>query len=442
MVTGLTSMKVFYEIDSLPADTIKGIQGGLLNETIAYAYKRAPYYLKVFKECGLLPSHIRGVEDIANIPFTNRLYVQQNNWAFLSAPKQDIAEVVSTTGTTGEPVFIALTRNDLERLSYNEEKCFSYTGVGKGDFFHIAVTCDNLFIAGIAYYRGLIRLGATVVRVGPRNTIRHLNLIQTLKPNGIVAVPSFMVHLARRAKENNVNVKEINIEKIVLIGDSIRNEDFSSNTLGRLIEDSFGKICYSTYGLTEAQAAFCECPYHQGLHSHPDLVFVEIVDDDGNPLPDGHTGELVLTTLQLEGMPLIRYKTGDITFKISGTCLCGRNSVRIGPIIGRKHQRLKLKGVTLYPKTIENAILEIHGVVNYKIEAYTGDDQTDRIVLRIGSHRKDNGFRDSLIEIISARARVTPDIEIESPREVEKRLFEDGSRKATIFKDRRIRSFE
>lgn len=439
---GSMGIKVFYEIDRLPADTIKGVQDGLLSETVTHAYERVPYYKKVFKERCLLPSDINRVEDIAKLPFTNRWDIQEDNWAFLSTERQDIAEVVSTTGTTGEPIFIALTRNDIERLSYNEEKSFSYTGAGKGDFFHIAVTCDNLFIAGIAYYIGLIRLGASVIRIGPQNTIRHLSLIEKLKPTGIVAVPSFMVHLARRAKENNIKVKELGIEKIVLIGDSIRSEDFSSNTLGRLIEDSFGKICYSTYGITEAQVAFCECQFRQGLHSHPDLVFVEIVNDDGNPLPDGHTGELVLTTLQLEGMPLIRYKTGDITFKISGTCPCGRNTVRIGPIIGRKHQRLKLKGVTLYPKTIENAILEINGVVNYQIEAYTGDDQTDHIVLRIGSLRKDNGFRDSLIEIISARARVTPDIEIESPGEVEKRLFEDGSRKATIFKDRRIRSFE
>ncbi|MEW6419137.1 MAG: AMP-binding protein [Nitrospirota bacterium] len=435
-------MKLFYEIDRLPADAIKGIQDGLLSETITHAYERVPYYREAFKERSLLPSDIKGVEDLSKLPFTNRRDIQNDNWAFLSTGRQDIAEIVSTTGTTGDPVFIALTRNDLERLSYNEEKSFSYAGAGKGDFFHIAVTCDNLFIAGIAYYGGLIRLGASVVRIGPQNTIRHLNLIERLKPTGIVAVPSFMVHLGRRAKENNIKVKEMGIKKIVLIGDSIRNEDFSSNILGKLIEDSFGEICYSTYGITEAQVAFCECQFRQGLHSHPDLVLVEVVDDDGNTLPDGKIGELVLTPLQLAGMPLIRYKTGDTTFKISGTCPCGRNSVRIGPIIGRKHQRMKLKGVTLYPKTIENAILDINGVANYQIEANTGDDQTDHIVLRIGSHKKDNGFRASLIEILRAKARVTPDIEIESPGEIEKRLFEDGGRKATIFKDRRIRSYE
>jgi phenylacetate-CoA ligase len=138
-------------------------------------------------------------------------------------------------------------------------------------------------------------------------------------------------------------------------------------------------------------------------------------------------------------MPLIRYRTGDVTFRLSEKCPCGRTSVRIGPIIGRKHQRLKVKGVTLYPKTIENAILEINCVVNYQIEAFTGDDETDHIILRVGSDRRDNGLRDSLVEVLRARARVTPEIEIESPKEIERRLFEGGSRKALLFKDRRTK---
>lgn len=237
-------------------------------------------------------------------------------------------------------------------------------------------------------------------------------------------------------------MKKFGIEKIVLIGDSIRNVDFSANTLGCLIEDAFDERCYSTYGITEGQVSFCECEFHQGLHSHPDLVIVEIVDDHGKPLKDNEIGELVLTPLQLQGMPLIRYKTGDITFKLSSPCLCGRNSVRIGPILGRKHQRLKVAGVTLYPKTIENTILGIKDIINYQIEVYTGNDQTDHIILRVGAYRNDKSFKSFLVDSLRARAKVTPEIEIESPEEIEKRLFEGGSRKAITFKDRRIKLYE
>lgn len=426
-------------IDRLSLDAIKKIQGELLRYTVSYAYETSAYYRRIFDSHGLLPSDITVENNMERLPFTTKADISQDNWSFLSVPKQDIAEVVSTTGTTGDPIFLALTANDIERLTYNEEKNFGCTGAGKKDLFHLAVTCDNLFIAGIAYYRGLIKLGASVVRIGPQNIVRHFELAKKLKPTGIVAVPSFMYYMVHRAKENGFDVKEFGIEKIVLIGDSIRDMDFSANTLGNFIEDSFGTKCYSTYGITEGQVSFCECENHHGLHSHPDLVLVEIIDDNGKPLKDGEIGELVITPLQLEGMPLIRYQTGDITFKLSEPCNCGRNSVRIGPILGRKHHKLKVKGVTLYPKAIENVILEIKDVLNYQIEAYTGDSWTDHIILRVGSYRNDSSFKASLIDIFRARVRVTPEIEVETPEEIEKRLFEGGSRKATTFKDRRIK---
>ncbi len=435
-------MRLFDLIDRQPADSTKDIQRELLIETIRYAYENSPYYRKRFDNLGLSPAHIKDIGNIEKLPFTCREDLQADNWAFLAVPRQDVAEIVSTTGTTGDPVFVALTHNDLERLASNEERCFRYAGVEKGDVFHIAVTCDNLFIAGIAYYRGLVKLGASVVRVGHQNTIRHLDLIKKLKPTGIVAVPSLIAQKLCRTGENGVSVKELGIEKIVLIGDSIRNTDFSSNPLGGLIENAFGKTCYSTYGITEAQTSFCECQIHQGLHSHPDFVLVEIVDDNGNALSDGEIGELILTPLQVEGMPLIRYKTGDITFKISTPCRCGRNSVRVGPILGRKHHKLKVRGVTLFPQTMGNALFSVKGVVNYQIEAYTGDDHTDNIIIRVGSYNNNGDFLASLHEALRANARVTPTVELEHPAEIEKRLFEGGSRKAITFKDRRFKLYE
>jgi len=435
-------MKIFESIDKLTANNIRGIQDELLIETVLYAYNNSLYYKKKFDKLDLLPSNVKGISSLEKLPFTSKEDIQRYNWEFLAVTKRDVAEIVSTTGTTGEPALIALTGNDLDRLANNEEKSFSYAGAGHGDIFHLAVTCDNLFIAGIAYYRGLIKRGASVVRVGPQNIIRQLDLIRKLKPTGIVAVPSFMVHLGRRMNDNGMTVEELGLKKIVLIGDSIRDADFKTNSLGSLIENVFGHICYSTYGITEGQISFCECEKHQGLHSHPELVLVEIIDENGNCLPDGEIGELVLTPLQLEGMPLIRYKTGDITFRISDPCQCGRNSVRIGPILGRKHHKLKVKGVTLYPKSIENVLIGIDNIVNYQIEVYTGDDQTDDIILRVGSYNNDKNFLLSLCDMLRAKIRVTPRVEIERPDDIEKRLFEGGSRKAMVFKDRRFKLYE
>lgn len=430
-------MKTFESIDSLSARSIQSIQDELLLAAVNHASDNSPFYRKRFRELGIRPGHIRGVADLERLPLTEREDLQQDNWAFLAAPREEVAELVSTTGTTGEPAFIALTGADLERLGRNEERSFGYAGAVPGDSFHLAVTCDNLFIAGIAYYRGIIQRGASVTRIGPQNIIRHLDLIQKLKPTGIVAVPSFMVHLARRVREQGLDPAALGLRKIVLIGDSIRDADFNSNALGALIESAFGAVCYSTYGITEAQLSFCECGMRRGLHSHPEFVLAEIVDDSGRPLPDGMIGELVLTPLQIEGMPLLRYRTGDVTFKRSEPCACGRNSVRIGPILGRKHHKLKVKGVTLFPKNIENALLCLKEVVNYQIEASTGDDRTDAILLRVGSRSTGDEFLTLLHDMLRAKARVTPQVVIETPEEIEKRLYAGGLRKAATFIDRR-----
>jgi len=426
----------------MSASDIAEIQDRLLTEAVRYAYDRSPYYRRKFDCLGFAPSVVKGVNDLEKLTITDRKDFQENNWQFLAVSRHDVAEVVSTTGTSGEPAFIAMTSRDLMRLACNEERSFRSAGVVRGDLFHLAVTCDNLFIAGIAYYEGLKMLGASVSRIGPQNIPRHLDLIMRLKPVGMVAVPSFMVHMGRRMAERGLAAEDIGLKKVVLIGDSIRDADLKINALGGLIESAFGKIFYSTYGITEAQLSFFECAKHQGYHSHPDFILAEILDDEGNVLPDGVAGELALTTLQVEGMPLIRYRTGDITFKIAGLCSCGRNSERIGPILGRKCQRLKYKGVTLYPKTIENALLGIKGVVNYQIEAYTGDDRTDAIVLRVGAHANVNGLETELQDALLAKARVRPHIEIESPEEVEKRLYEGGGRKAVTFRDRRNKTYE
>ena len=432
------------DIDRKAPKDISTIQGELLKETVSYLYKNSPFYRKKL----VYPPDIKGIEDINRLPLTTKEDLQRDNWSFLSVPKNNLAEIVATTGTTGAHVFIGLTKKDLERLAENEKRCFSYTAVTPDDIFLLSVTMDNLFIAGMAYYSGLQRLGAGVIRMGPHSPKRQLELLHSLKPTGIVAVPSFIIAIYKQAEKDNINLEESSLKKIVLIGEAIRNQDFSSNTLGKMVEKLSSVESFSTYGITEAQVAFCECREHKGLHSHPDLVYPEIVDDNGNVLKDWETGELVVTTFQIEGMPLLRYRTGDITFKLTERCDCGRTSARIGPIIGRKAQKLKIKGTTVYPKAIENALLEIDGIENYVIEAYTGDDHADHVVVKMGvnqgsgvseqgSENKGQKLKDVVCENIKAKVRVTPHIEIMLPQEVEKILYEGGRGKPMTFIDRR-----
>ena len=366
---------------------------------------------------------------------TSREEVQHRNRDFWAVSANRIVEIVATTGTTGEPVYVPMTGDDVERLAENERRGFEWLGARPGDRYHIAVTLDNLFVAGMAYHLGLHRIGASAIRVGAQSTMRHLDLMWHLRPDGMVSVPSLLLTLARQAKKEGLDLREFAPGKFLLIGDAIRGQDLELNTLGRLLAEAWNGEMHSTYGLTEAGLAFHECPEHRGLHSHPDFILCEIVDEEGRSLPSGEEGELVITTLQIQGMPLLRYQTGDVTFLVPDDCPCGRSGTRIGPILGRKQHRLKIKGTTLYPKVIENALLSVEGVENFIIEAHTGREGTDHVVVRVGTYRKNHSFREIVNDTIYSRARVNPEVRLEKPGGIEKLLYEGGRRKPVKFVD-------
>lgn len=406
-----------------------------LKAAVRYATKSSPFYKKII---GIKDSQISSLDDIQKIPITSKEDLQRHNSSFFCVDQKDIAEIVSTTGTTGEFVFVALTKSDLKRLALNEVYSFSCAGVVSKDTFHIAVTLDNLFMAGMAYYLGITQLGATAYRVGMHNIKKHIFLMQKLKPTGIVTVPSFLLQLCQEMEEERIDPSSLSIKKALLVGESIRDKNFKLSGIGDLIEKHWPLELYSTFGNSETAISFCECKYHKGAHEHPNLIISEILDDKGNTVREGEVGELVLTTLQVQGMPLLRYRTGDITFKITEKCRCGRNSHRIGPILGRKAQMIKYKGTKLYPKVIENAIMNIRGVINYVIEVFTGDDFSDKIIVKIGCDRQDEKLRKSVCAQIEARARVTPEVILLPIGEVEMLRTENGQhRKQKTFIDHR-----
>lgn len=430
-------MKFLPDIYAHSSAEIERIQGEILSETVARAASASPFYRERFARERVDPSRIRSISDLSVLPFTKKEEIQQGNRDFLAVAPDCVAEIVATTGTTGRPVYLPMTAGDIDRLAENERRGFSWMGAAPGDRFHIAVTLDNLFIAGLAYHRGLQKLGASAIRVGSQPARRHLDLMRELRPEGLVAVPSLLLALARQAAQDGEDLRSFAPRRAMLIGDAIRAQDLGPNTLGRLVTEAWGGDTFSTYGLTEAEAAFHECPARRGLHSHPDLVAIEIMDESGQTVPEGEPGELVITTLQVEGMPLLRYRTGDVTFRVPGVCPCGRNGPRIGPVLGRMQQRLKVKGTTLYPRTIEDALLGVGGVENFVIEAHSNNDGTDKVVVRVGSSRRDACFREILNDNLFSKARVTPDVHVTSPAEIDKISYEGGRRKPRTFIDRR-----
>jgi len=348
----------FKSEDEITARSIRAVRNHIL-----HLKEVSQYYKESLKDVN--PKDITSLESISDLPITSKSTIADNVEKFWAIRPEDVIETVITSGSTGHPLVFFLTANDMDRLAFNEALSFHSVGVTVHDRAQILVSLDRLFIAGIAYYRGLTLLGANTTRIGVLPFEMQKHYLELLKPTVIVGVPSFLRKLFQKLSDDGFDSYRKSIQKILCIGESIRDQDLQLNILGKDIENLTGGKVYSTYGNTELEVGYCECEAQHGNHSHPELVYSEIVDDDGNPVPDGQVGELVATPLGVEGVPLLRYRTGDITFKIPGQCRCGRNSMRIGPILSRKSHMIKIKGTTIYPLTITNALDELPIVKDY-----------------------------------------------------------------------------
>jgi phenylacetate-CoA ligase len=399
---------------------------------IKHAREVSPFYKQ--KLDMVIAEDIEHLSDLAELPLTTKEELIERNHEFVAVEPEHIVETVITSGSTGKPLIYPLTANDIERLAFNEALSFYGLGVQPGDRAQILVSLDRLFIAGMAYYRGLTMLGANTARVGvvPLEMQRHY--LQLLRPTVIVGVPSFLLKLGADLQSAQLDTRTMGVSKIVCIGENIRAQDMSLNGVGTQLEELYNAAVFSTYGATELAVAWCECTEQCGGHSHPELVHTEIVDEQGRPVKDGTPGELVATPLGVEGMPLVRYRTGDITFKVAGSCPCGRNSSRIGPILGRTSQLIKLKGTTIYPATVTSALDELKGVVDYVLLLEGVDSLSDRVSLHVVASPE---MVPLIAEHLRSKARVSVPVLISNQRTVD--ALRGDSRKKVRVVDQRKR---
>ncbi len=258
-----------------------------------------------------------------------------------------------------------------------------------------------------------------------------------MKPTAIVAVPSFILKLVQFANEHKIDVNSSTVKKAICIGENIRNTDFSLNTLGKRITDAWNIKLFSTYASTEMQTAFTECSECKGGHLQPDLLIVELLDEMNKPVAAGEPGEVTITTLGVEGMPLLRYKTGDICVYDDAPCKCGRNTLRLSPVMGRKKQMIKYKGTTLYPPSIFDLLNEMEEVQDFVAEVYSNDIGMDEVMLHLLPLNSSEEINRKIRSNLQARLRVSPHIRYVSKEEMQKIQFPEGSRKAIRFIDRR-----
>jgi phenylacetate-CoA ligase len=246
-----------------------------------------------------------------------------------------------------------------------------------------------------------------------------------------------LLKIIEYAHQHGIDPNTSSIKGAICIGESLRNDDFSLNTLAAKIKKDWDIALYSTYASTEMSTAFTECAEQQGGHHHPELIIIEILDNQEKPVPEGHSGELTITTLGIEAMPLLRFKTGDIVQAHTSPCSCGRNTQRLGPVIGRKKQMIKYKGTTLYPPAMYNVLNHFSQIEAFVIEIDSNDIGTDEITIKIAAHDRTEEFLQTIKDHFRAKLRVLPKIEFHDLKTIQELRFPKMSRKPIVIIDNR-----
>ncbi len=428
------------EIEYASPGDIRKLQEKLLRHNMAYLSRHSAYYQELFQKNKIDPGKIKTLDDLRFIPVTSKDDLQNRNEDFICVPKHKIIDYITTSGTLGEPVTFVMTENDLERLAYNEYLSFLCAGTGPQDVFQLMTTMDRRFMAGLAYFLGIRKLGAGIVRVGNGIPELQWDSIERVSPSTLIVVPSFILKIIEFAESNQIDYKNSSVKNAICIGEPLRNTDFSLNLLGRKIKEKWNINLFSTYASTEMATAFTECTYGRGGHHHPELIIVEFLDENNEPVHQDDFGEITITTLGVEGMPLLRFKTGDMCRRHEEPCQCGRNTLRLGPIIGRKKQMIKFKGTTLYPPAFYDVLNNIDGINAYVIEVFTNSIGTDELVVHVDAKDKSLQFEKTIKDNFRARLRVTPAIRFKDSASIRKMQEAEVKRKPSFFIDNRRHS--
>lgn len=412
------------------------VQEELLRKHLAQAVK-SPFYREQLASLGLEPNRIT-LADLPSLPLTSRHDLEANPTAFLAEPPERQVDLALTSGSTGEPILVPYTAGDLERLAFNEQLNFWGAGIRAHDRMLLCVTLDRCFVAGLAYYQGLVKLGATAIRSGPGQPARQWELLERLKPTGLVGVPSFLLKMALWGEEQGLGPKNCGIKSLVTIGEPVRKGDGTLTPLGRELAEAWGAQVFNNYGATEMETAFSECVAGCGGHVHPELMLTEIIDENGQLLPPGELGEVVVTPLGVEGLPLVRFRTGDIARLHVEPCACGWRTPRLGAIEGRLAQRLKVSGTTLYPEMIFQTLQEIPEVRGSYLEVRSSYNLSDEINVVVGIvDPTDQATTARIAELLQARLRVRPQLTPLDPARVQATMEQGGGRKLKRFFDLR-----
>ncbi len=354
------------EFETLPREALEALQLKRLKATLEKVYATVPFYRKKFDEAGFHPDKLKKLSDIKYVPFTTKQDLRDNYpFGLFAVPKDQVVRVHASSGTTGKPTVVGYTRRDISMWAELMARTFTAAGVKKGDVLQNAYGY-GLFTGGLGAHYGAELIGATVVPISGGNSKRQIMLMKDFGSNAISCTPSYALNLYEAALEEGINVKELPLRVGIFGAEPWTNE------MRREIEEKWGIDAIDIYGLSEVigPGVSFECiEAKSGMHINEDHFLVEIIDPETEePLPYGEKGEIVFTSLTKEALPVIRYRTRDISRLIKEPCICGRTFVRMEKVTGRTDDMLIIRGVNLFPSQIESILIETKGVLpHYQI---------------------------------------------------------------------------
>ena len=346
------------KMETMSREEMRALQSERLVATVKRVYENVPAYRKKMEEIGLKPEDIKGVEDITKLPFTTKADLRDNYpFGLFAVPQDEIVRVHASSGTTGKPTVVGYTQADIEMWSECVARCMTMAGITKKDIVQVAYGY-GLFTGGLGAHYGAEHIGATTVPMSTGNTQKLVTLMKDFGATAIACTPSYLLHISEVLKENG------DLDKIKLKAAVCGAEPWTEE-MRLQIERNLNIHAHDIYGLSEIMGpgVACDCEYHEGLHVCEDYFIPEIISPTTlEPVAEGETGELVFTTISKEGLPLIRYRTRDLTSITYDKCKCGRTTCRISRFKGRSDDMLIIRGVNVFPSQVEEALLSIDGV--------------------------------------------------------------------------------
>ena len=383
-------------IEQTNREELRRLQGQRLQETVKRVYENTIFYKRKMDEAGITPSDIKSIDDIVKLPFTTKIDLRDNYPFGLNAvPMNDIVRIHASSGTTGRPTVVAHTRKDLEVWSACVARSLAAYGVTKDDRIQVAYGY-GLFTGGLGLHYGAETLGASVIPISSGNTEKQIQLMHDFGTTVLCCTPSYALFIADHIKNSGIPREEFKL-KIGVFG----AEPWTEN-MRKEIEQKLQIKAYDIYGLSEIAGPGVghECTCQNGTHLCEDHYYPEIIDPETlQPLPAGEQGELVFTHLTKEGMPLLRYRTRDLTHLNYDICECGRSIVRMGRILGRSDDMLIIRGVNVFPSQIETVILEIAELEPHYLIIVDRIDNSDTLELHVEA--KENAYSDNVADMVN-----------------------------------------